>query len=142
MAMHYKDDGGLTTAHYAVLKRGMPLEEAILRSTWAPARETRHEELGSLSVGAAADVAVLRVEERAHEGDPEAGMRADGSRWAPGVGPERDYAGGLGGLGKYLAQGDARWDGTLGGEVRRRKQGELSSPWLVVGIWWLCEKGY
>ena len=46
------------------------------------------------------------------------------------------------GMGKYLAQGDARWDGTLGGEVRRRKQGELSSPWLVVGIWWLCEKGY
>ena len=25
------------------------------------------------------------------------------------------------GLGKYVAQGDARWDGTLAGEVRKRK---------------------
>src|SRR5579871_1903869 len=45
------------------LNIGMPLDEVILRSTWTPAREIRHEELGNLSVGAAADIAVLRVEE-------------------------------------------------------------------------------
>ena len=39
-----------------------PLEDVILRSTWNPAREIKHEELGHLSVGALADVAVLRVE--------------------------------------------------------------------------------
>jgi dihydroorotase len=35
----------------------------IARSTWAPAREIHHEELGHLSVGAVADVAVLRLVE-------------------------------------------------------------------------------
>jgi dihydroorotase len=44
------------------LALGMPLEEVILRSTWNPAKEIQHEELGHLSVGAPADIAVLRVE--------------------------------------------------------------------------------
>jgi dihydroorotase len=41
---------------------GMPLDEVILRSTWNPAKEIQHEELGHLSVGAPADIAVLRLE--------------------------------------------------------------------------------
>jgi dihydroorotase len=44
------------------LAMGMPLDEVILRSTWNPAREIQHEELGHLTVGAIADVAVLRIE--------------------------------------------------------------------------------
>lgn len=44
------------------LVMGMPLDAVILRSTWNPAREIQHEELGHLSVGAIADVAVLRLE--------------------------------------------------------------------------------
>jgi dihydroorotase len=44
------------------LALGMPLEDVILRSTWNPAREIQHEELGHLSPGAVADVAVLRLE--------------------------------------------------------------------------------
>ena len=44
------------------LALGLPLEDVILRSTWNPAREIHQEQLGHLSVGAAADVAVLRVE--------------------------------------------------------------------------------
>ncbi len=43
------------------LNMGVPLDGVIARSTWAPAREIHHEELGHLSVGAVADVAVLRV---------------------------------------------------------------------------------
>lgn len=39
---------------------GMPLHEVIYRSTVTPAREIGHSELGTLSVGAEADVAVLR----------------------------------------------------------------------------------
>ncbi len=46
-----------------MLNIGMPLREVILRSTAIPARMIRHPELGTLSVGAEADVAVLRVEE-------------------------------------------------------------------------------
>jgi dihydroorotase len=44
------------------LAMGMSLDDVIARSTWNPAREIHHEELGNLSVGAPADVAVLRVE--------------------------------------------------------------------------------
>jgi len=43
------------------LNIGMSLDDVILRSTWHPAREIKHEELGHLTVGAGADVAVLRV---------------------------------------------------------------------------------
>jgi dihydroorotase len=44
-----------------ILALGMSLDDVILRSTWNPAREIQHEELGHLSVGATADVAVLRL---------------------------------------------------------------------------------
>jgi dihydroorotase len=44
------------------LALGMPLDAVIERSTWNPAREIKREELGHLSVGAPADVAVLRLE--------------------------------------------------------------------------------
>lgn len=43
------------------LAMGMPLKEVILRSTWNPAQIIRHPELGHLSMGAAADIAVWRL---------------------------------------------------------------------------------
>jgi len=44
------------------LALGVPLTEVIVRSTWNPAKEIRQQTLGHLSVGAPADIAVLRVE--------------------------------------------------------------------------------
>ncbi len=44
------------------LAMGMKVDDVIARSTWNPAREIQHEELGNLSVGSPADVAVLRLE--------------------------------------------------------------------------------
>ena len=44
------------------LVMGLSLDDVVARSTWNPAREIHHEELGNLSVGAPADVAVLRLE--------------------------------------------------------------------------------
>ncbi|MGE0102846.1 MAG: amidohydrolase/deacetylase family metallohydrolase [Blastocatellales bacterium] len=41
---------------------GMPLEEVILKSTWNPAKEIRREKYGHLTVGAVADIALLRLE--------------------------------------------------------------------------------
>src|SRR5258705_6333118 len=41
---------------------GLSVSDVIRRSTWNPAREIHREELGNLSVGSPADVAVLRVE--------------------------------------------------------------------------------
>ncbi len=43
------------------LALGMPVEDVVARSTWNPAREIHQEELGHLSVGAPADIAVLRL---------------------------------------------------------------------------------
>jgi dihydroorotase len=113
------------------LNMGMPLDEVILRSTWTPAHEIKREDLGNLSVGAGADVAVLRVEE-GHFGFVDSyGARMKGTRK---LACELTVRNGrvvydLNGitrddwdkLGKYLAQGDARWDATLAGEVRNRK---------------------
>jgi dihydroorotase len=44
------------------LAMGLPIDDVVAQSTWNPAREIHHEELGNLSVGAPADVAVLRLE--------------------------------------------------------------------------------
>jgi dihydroorotase len=44
------------------LALGFSLDDVVLRSTWNPAREIHHDELGNLSVGAPADVSVLRLE--------------------------------------------------------------------------------
>lgn len=43
------------------LALGLSVDEVISRSTWNPAREIHHEELGNLSVGSPADISVLRV---------------------------------------------------------------------------------
>jgi dihydroorotase len=43
------------------LAMGMSLDDVIAKSTWNPAKEIHHEELGNLSIGAPADVTVLRV---------------------------------------------------------------------------------
>lgn len=47
------------------LNMEMPLEEVILRSTWNPARYIGREDLGHLSEGAEADIAVFKL----HEGN-------------------------------------------------------------------------
>lgn len=44
------------------LNMGMSLEDVLVRCTWTPAQEIHRTDYGHLSVGAVADVAVLRVE--------------------------------------------------------------------------------
>jgi dihydroorotase len=43
------------------LALGVSVQDVVTRATWNPAREIRREEFGHLTVGAVADVAVLRV---------------------------------------------------------------------------------
>jgi dihydroorotase len=62
------------------LNLGMSLEDVILRSTYNPAKEIRHPELGSLSVGSDADLAVLRVEKGKFGFVDTSGMRMDGDQ--------------------------------------------------------------
>src|SRR5829696_3794813 len=53
----------MATTMSKVLTMGVPLAEVIARSTVAPAREIGRPELGTLSPGAEADVAVLALDE-------------------------------------------------------------------------------
>ncbi|MDX1980618.1 MAG: amidohydrolase/deacetylase family metallohydrolase [Bryobacteraceae bacterium] len=114
------------------LNMGMSLEDVILRSTWNPAREIRREELGHLSVGAVADVSVLR-QEKGHYGFVDVfGAKMSGNKRLTAEITVRDgrVVWDLNGLtrddwktlgDRYEAQGDASWDGTLRNDVRERK---------------------
>ncbi|MCY4070483.1 MAG: amidohydrolase/deacetylase family metallohydrolase [Chloroflexi bacterium] len=55
----------MLTTMSKLLCMGMPLAEVIYRSTVTPAQEIGHPELGHLSVGAEADIAILKQ----HEGE-------------------------------------------------------------------------
>ncbi|MBI4662012.1 MAG: amidohydrolase/deacetylase family metallohydrolase [Verrucomicrobia bacterium] len=55
-------NAGMVMTMSKFLNLGMPLPEVVLRSTVNPARQIRRPELGTLSVGTAADVAVLSLE--------------------------------------------------------------------------------
>ena len=108
------------------LAMGMPLDEVIVRSTWHPAREIKREEFGNLSVGAPADVAVLRLVKGDFGFVDVNGARKKGTQKLVG---ELTVKGGmvvwdLNGISRedwdklpagYGSQSDRRWDGTLGG---------------------------
>jgi dihydroorotase len=113
------------------LNMGMSIDEVVLRSTWHPAQEIGQPELGHLSIGAPADVAVLRVLEGDFGFVDTFGARMKGSRKLV---PELTIRDGLvvwdlngitrddwKKLGKYGAQGLREWDGTLSDTVRNRK---------------------
>jgi dihydroorotase len=105
------------------LNMGMPVDDVIVRSTWHPAREIKHEEYGNLSVGAGADIAVLRVEKGNFGFIDTQGARMKGTQKLICELTMRDgkVVYDLNGitredwskLGKYGSQGDPRWDGTL-----------------------------
>src|SRR5438132_3603999 len=44
------------------LNFGMSVQDIVLRSTWNPAKEIKHEDLGHISVGDSADISVIRIE--------------------------------------------------------------------------------
>jgi dihydroorotase len=45
-----------------LLALGVPLDDVVRRATWNPAQEVKQESIGHLTVGATADLAVLRLE--------------------------------------------------------------------------------
>ena len=61
------------------LALGMPLKDVVVRSTWNPAKVIKREDLGHLSVGAPADVAVLRLEKGKFGFLDQRGGRLDGT---------------------------------------------------------------
>jgi dihydroorotase len=106
------------------LNMGMSIEDVILRSTWNPAQIIHREQLGHLSIGAIADLAVLRVDKGQFGFVDSWGARMDGTQRFAG---ELTVASGrvvfdLNGLtrerwdrlGEYKPQGDPSWDGSRG----------------------------
>jgi dihydroorotase len=51
----------MTNSMSKFLNMGLPLQDVILRSTWNPAKEIKREELGNLSVGSVADIAIFTL---------------------------------------------------------------------------------
>ena len=107
------------------LNMGMTLDDIVFRSTWNPARIIHREQIGHLSVGALADIAVLRVEKGEFAFVDSFGARMDGAQRLVG---ELTVASGkvmfdLNGrtrerwdrLGKYQALGEPFWDSSRGG---------------------------
>jgi len=114
------------------LNMGMAIDDVIGRSTWYPAREIKHEELGNLSAGAPADVAVLRLEHGDFGFVDINGARLRGHQKLICELTVRDgrVVYDLNGITRedwdkigpnYKAQGDAKWDGTISHAVRARK---------------------
>ena len=119
------------------LNIGMSLDDVILRSTWNPAKEIKREEFGNLSVGALADVAVLRVAEGQFGFVDVNGARMRGNKLLQAELTIRDgkVVWDQNGITRedwdklpknYGSQGDASWDATIGGgggpEGRRRRR--------------------
>ena len=104
------------------LALGMSVDEVIERSTWNPAREIGQPQLGNLSVGSPADVAVLRLEQGEFGYLDAYGGRLRGNRRLTCEMTLRDgkIVFELNGLSRpdwttlpkgYRATGDPRWDG-------------------------------
>jgi dihydroorotase len=108
-----------------LLNIGMPLDSVIQRSTWNPARQIKREELGHLTPGAPADVAVVRVLKGDFGFVDVLGARMKGTQKLVGELTVRNgrVVWDLNGitredwdkLGNSQNQGDTRWDGTRGG---------------------------
>jgi dihydroorotase len=112
------------------LAMGLSLDDVIARSTWNPAREIKQEQLGHLSVGAIADVTVLRVERGQFGFQDMYGARLSGNQRLVCELTVRDgkVVYDLNGLARpdwktlpagYMQTGDARWDGINPAPVRR-----------------------
>ena len=70
----------MTNVMSKILNQNVPLADVIRMSTINPATQIKRPELGHLSVGAGADVAVLRVDEGKFGFLDAAGARADGTK--------------------------------------------------------------
>jgi dihydroorotase len=117
------------------LAMGVSIDDVIADSTSHPAHEIHHDELGNLSVGAIADVAVLRVERGSFGFTDMYGARMDGNRKFVCELTVKDgrVVYDLNGITRpkwdtlpknYRNTGDRRWDGVSPGRPMRRPQSQ------------------
>jgi dihydroorotase len=112
------------------LAMGFAVREVIADSTWNPAREIHREDLGNLSPGTGADVAIWRLERGSFGYTDMYGARLKGDRRLTCELTLRDgkVVWDLNGLGRpdwttlprdYRQTGDARWDAITPAPVKR-----------------------
>lgn len=117
------------------LAMGMSLDDVMLRSTWNPAKEIRREDLGHLSPGAVADVAVFRLEKGSFGFVDMYGARLKGTQKLTAELTLRDGKAvyDLNGITRpdwdklpkdYKQTGDARWDALTPAPPVRRNPGQ------------------
>ncbi|MCX6621965.1 MAG: amidohydrolase/deacetylase family metallohydrolase [Acidobacteria bacterium] len=120
----------MATVMSKFLNMGMSLPDTILKSTWNPAKEIKRTDLGHLSVGAVADIAVFQlmtgdfgffdVNGAGMKGTQrlvaELTVREGKVVWDHNARARENWDK----LGEYGAQGDPAWDGITMGEVRKR----------------------
>ena len=111
---------------------GMSVNDVLVRSTWNPARQIKREDLGHLSTGAIADVAVFRMEKGNFGFVDMHGAKLTGNQKLT---CEMTFKDGkvvydLNGMTReswdklpsnYQHQGDPRWDGAAGRRTRRAR---------------------
>ncbi|MBM3753577.1 MAG: amidohydrolase/deacetylase family metallohydrolase [Acidobacteria bacterium] len=113
------------------LNMGMTLQQVIAASTWQPAQQIKRTDLGHLSVGAVADIAVLKLENGNFGFVDVYGAKMNGKQRLTAELTLKDgrVYWDLNGLtrenweklGIYNSQGDGVWDGTTSGGVRTRR---------------------
>jgi dihydroorotase len=114
------------------LNMGQTLPVVIAESTWNPAHEIHQDNLGNLSVGSPADIAVLRLERGKFGFVDSYGAKLVGDRKLDCELTVKDglVVFDLNGISRddwkkldrrYKAQGENSWDGTLNPTVRSRK---------------------
>ena len=122
----------MTNVMSKFLNMGLSLQDVVAKSTWAPSREIKREDLGHLTVGAVADVTVLRVLQGEFGFTDVNGARMKGNQKLQAEVTIKDgrVVYDLNALTredwdklgpKYTSQGNPRWDATIGGAVRSRK---------------------
>jgi len=122
----------MTNVMSKFLNMGLSLQDVVAKSTWAPSREIKREDLGHLTVGAVADVTVLRVLQGEFGFTDVNGARMKGNQKLQAEVTVKDgrVVYDLNALTRedwdklgprYTSQGNPRWDATIGGAVRSRK---------------------
>ena len=122
----------MTNVMSKFLNIGMSLEQVVRASTWHPDRQIKRPELGNLSVGSAADVAVFSVQQGKFGFVDVYGAKMNGTQM---ITAEMTFRDGrmywdLNGLAReswdklpkdYGPQADWTWDGVVSSGVRGRK---------------------
>ncbi len=112
------------------LLMGETMEEVVAQSTWNPAKEIKLEQLGHLSVGAPADIALIRMEKGSFAFEDQLNLVVKGSERLSCEATVRagQIAYNLNGRGRGNFDPSAPWPGATAGQGRNGNRGAAAAP--------------